>query len=138
MRRLIDQPPRARDRHVVRRRLVQPHLQKLPQAQRIGYPPGDPPLAVVGCIPSKNPISISRKYIPGTSERPPQLLVVEPLAPTLAEPIEVGFFQYPIQPLVERVPRCLGQFGPIPQRLLSLPGCGCAVLYRETIAMASS
>ena len=52
--------------------------------------------------------------------------MVEPLAPTLAEPIEVGFFQYPIQPLVERVPRCLGQFGPIPQRLLSLTLLPCS------------
>ena len=102
---------------MVRRRLVQPHLQKLPQAQRIGYPPGDPPLAV---DPLEKPDQHQPEVHPRHQRRPPQLLVVEPLAPTLAEPIEVGFFQYPIQPLVERVPRCLGQFGPIPQRLLSL------------------
>ena len=38
------QPPRARQRRVVRRRLGHVQVQKRPQTQRIGHPPRDPPL----------------------------------------------------------------------------------------------
>ena len=71
-------------------------------------------------IPSKNPISINRKYIPGGNDGRPQPLVVELPAPTLAEPIKIGFLQQLVQPPVERVSGRLGQLCPIPQRLLSL------------------
>ena len=42
----IDQPPRPRDRRVIRRRLRQTNAHKLPQRQRVRQPPRDPSLAV--------------------------------------------------------------------------------------------
>ena len=107
---------------MIRRLFIQPNLQKLPQTQGIGHPPGDASLAV---DPLEEADQHQPEVHPRRQRRSAQLLVVEPLAPTLAEPIEVGFLQNPIQPLVERVPRRLGQFGPIPQRLLSLAVLPC-------------
>ncbi len=42
----IDQPPGARQGRVIGRHLLQSHIQKTPQRQRIGCPPRNPALAV--------------------------------------------------------------------------------------------
>ncbi len=117
VRRLVHQPPRARDRHMIRRLFIQPNLQKLPQTQGIGHPPGDASLAV---DPLEEADQHQPEVHPRRQRRSAQPLVVELPAPTLAESIKIGFLQQLVQPPVERVSGRLGQLCPIPQRLLSL------------------
>jgi hypothetical protein len=102
MRLQIDQPPRARDGRVIRRLLVQLHLQKPPQRQRIRRPPRDPALTV-------DPLEIAdqqQSEVPPRHERrSPHRLRIEALTLAFDEFVELALFQQLVEPLVEWMPR---------------------------------
>jgi hypothetical protein len=65
MRGLVHQPAGARDGHMIRRPLIQPDLQKLPQTQRIRHPPRDASFALKR--------SVKRERVVLSSFRPSEL-----------------------------------------------------------------
>ena len=68
MRLQIDQPTRARDRRVVRRRFVQVQVQEAPDAQRIGRAPGDRALRVEALeIPEQQQAKVPTRRETGSS-----------------------------------------------------------------------
>src|SRR5437870_1843958 len=95
-----DQPPRARDRGVIWRRLGQPQFAKLAQRQRIRRPPRDATLPL-------NPFEISdqqqAKIPPRRQRRTPHRLRVEALTLPLYKLVEPTLLQQLVQPLVERM-----------------------------------
>src|SRR5216117_3600734 len=95
-----DQPPRARDRGVIWRRLGQPQFEKLAQRQRIRRPPRDATLPL-------NPFEISdqqqAKIPPWRQRRTPHRLRVEALTLPLYKLVEPTLLQQLVQPLVERM-----------------------------------
>ncbi|SRR5258708_5547032 len=74
MRRYIDQPPRARDRRMIRRHLLQSHSQKIAQRQRVRCPPGNSSLAV---DPFEIPDQQQAEVPPRRQTRPPHLRRIE-------------------------------------------------------------
>src|ERR1019366_3438511 len=102
MRVQIDQPPRARNRRVVRRVLVQPDAHKAPQRQRVRQSPSNPALAVDALeIPDQQRPEVD----PRRQRRPPVLGRVELCAPALDKLVEALCLQQLIQTLIERMPR---------------------------------
>src|SRR6266852_9810578 len=67
VRRPADQPARSRNRHVIRRWLVQSYVQKLPQGQRVGHPPGNASFAVDAFKKSRSSSSGNRYPEPATA-----------------------------------------------------------------------
>src|SRR5437667_1982854 len=94
------QPPRARDRGVIWRRLGQPQFSKLAQPQRIRRPPRDATLPL-------NPFEISdqqqAKIPPRRQRRTPHRLRVGSLTLPLYNLVEPTLLQQLVQPLVERM-----------------------------------
>src|SRR5438309_1402011 len=76
-------------------------------------------------IPSKNPISITRKYIPGASDGRAQFLVIEPAAAGFTKLVEPCVIEHLVQPPIERMSRSFRQIPAIPQLLLSLTSPAC-------------
>src|ERR1700730_7037036 len=103
---------------MVRRRLVQSALQKLPQARRTGHTTSDTSFAV---DPLEEADQHQTEVHARHERRTAQLLVIELAAAALAELIEAGLVQHLVQPLIERVTRSFGQFAAIPEALLPLP-----------------
>ena len=96
----VDQPPRPRDRRVIRRRFLQPDPQKTPQRQRVRRPPRHPALRVQSLeIPHQQQPEVH----PRSQTRPPHLLRLEPPAPLLHEAVRTRLFQQLIQSLIERM-----------------------------------
>src|SRR6266851_10081251 len=97
----IDQPPRPRNRRVIRRHLVQSHAQKTAQPQRIRRPPRNPPFAV-------DALEISNQQQaeipPRRQTGPPHLLRVEARTLLLHVLVKTALLQQPVQLLVERMP----------------------------------
>jgi hypothetical protein len=96
----IDQPPRPRDRRVIRCLLRKPDAHKLPKRQRIGKTPCDPSLAVDAL---EVPDQQRPKVNPRSQARPPVARRIELPAESfdkLAEPLPVKKL---IQPLVKRM-----------------------------------
>jgi hypothetical protein len=77
-----DQPPRSRNSHMIRRSLIQPDAQKLPQRQRVGHPP---------------------------RQRTPECRVIEPPAAAFSEAVESLLIEDPIQPIRRGMPRRIWQ-----------------------------
>src|SRR5438132_571646 len=95
-----DQPPRARDRGVICRRLGQPQYKKLAQRQRIRRPPRDATLAVDAF---KIPDEQQTEVPPRRQTRPPHSLRVEPGALLFHPFVKAALLQQLVQPLVERM-----------------------------------
>src|SRR5271157_5386778 len=135
----IDQPPRARNRRVVRRHLVQPDAHKAPQRQRVRQPPGNPTLAV-------DALEIAdqqrAKVNPRRQRRPPALGRIELRAPPFDKFVEALGLQQLVQPLIERMSRRRRQLGVRnPDVLLLLPllaGAHCHARIVETKAVDRS
>ena len=119
VRRFIQQPPRPRDRHVIRRGFVPPVLQKPPQTQAVGHAPANAALAGDSFKEAnqQQPEVHARRQ-----RRPPQLPVVEPAAVFLAKRVKPRLIQNPIQLLVERMPRRFGPLARVKQLFLLLSG----------------
>ena len=95
------QPPRPRDRRMVRRRRRRSQVQKRTQAQRIGRPPRDRPFRI-------QPLEVPEKQQPEVASRRqtrPSHRRVEPRAQSLHERVEASRAQNPVQSLVEGMPR---------------------------------
>ena len=120
----VDQPPRPRQRRVVRRRLVQVEVQELADAQRVGGPPRDRALRV-------QPFEVAEQQQSEVAARC-QTRAADPVgvelrALRLDESIELRVVEHPIQALVERMPRALRQVGGgDPHRFLSRPAAAFA------------
>ena len=97
----VDQPARARQGRMVRRRLVQRKVQELPDAQRIGRAPRDGPLRVQACKIAEQQQS---EIAPRRQTRPPDAVGVARRALCLDEGVEAGVVQDAIQPRVEWMP----------------------------------
>src|SRR5271167_4803664 len=104
----IDQPPRARDRRVVRRVLVQANAHKTPQRQRVRQPPSNATLR-----PDALEIADQQRaeVDPRRQRGPPILRRIELRAPPLDELVEALGLQQLIQLLVERMSRRRCQLG---------------------------
>src|ERR1035441_3479433 len=102
MRVQIDQPPRARNRRVIRRVLVQRDAHETSQCQRVRQPPGNPPLRPNALeIPDQQ----RPKVNPRRQRRTPVLLGIKLRAPGLDKLVEALGLQQLIQTLIERMPR---------------------------------
>ena len=114
----VDQPARARDRRVVRRRLAQAKSEKAPNRQRIRGTPGDPPFRVQSLeVPEQQEPEVTS----GRQARSAHAICVKLLTQPLGEPVEATRFQQYVQSPVERVSRALRQIaGDDPQRVLPL------------------
>src|SRR5215471_2053525 len=107
MRLHIDQPPRARDRRVIRRHLIQPHAQKTPQGQRVCRPPSQSPLAVD----SFEIADQQQAKIPSRRQRrSSHLFRIKRRTALLDEIIKATLFQHPVQSCIKRMCDCLWQF----------------------------
>src|ERR1035437_5901260 len=104
----IDQPPRPRDRRVIRRHLLQPDPQKPSQPQRVRCPPRPPALPVQ---PLEVPDQQQPKVHPRRQTWPPHLRRVKPPAPLFHEAIKSSFLPPFIQSLIKRMPRRSRQTG---------------------------
>src|SRR2546428_6738243 len=115
----IDQPPRARDRRVVRRVLVQRNAHKAPQRQRVRQPPGNTAFRPDGLeIPDQQ----RPKVNPRRQRRTPVLGRIEPRTLLLDKLVEALRLQQLIQTLIKRMPRSRRQLGVRdPDVLLLLP-----------------
>ena len=102
----VDQPARARQGRMVRRRLVQRKVQELPAAQRIGRAPRDGPLRVQAFKIAEQQQS---DIAPRRQTRPPDAVGVERRALCLDEGVEARVVQDAIQPRVEWMPGALRQ-----------------------------
>ena len=102
----IHQPPRPRDRGMIRRLLIQPYPQKPPQRQRVIGPPGDPALRI---DPFEIPDQQQPKVHSRHQARPPPFFRIEPPAPPLHELVETALFQQLVQTLIKRMTRALRQ-----------------------------
>src|SRR5207244_2345146 len=101
MRRFIQQPPRSRDRYVIRRGFVQSIVQKSAQAQTVGHSPAD---AALAADPFKESDQQQPKIHARSQRRPSQLRVIEIAALLLAELIEPRVVQHAVQLLVKGMP----------------------------------
>ena len=102
----IDQSARARNRRVVRRRLVQTDAQKIAQRQRIRRAPSDPALRVDAFeIADQRQPEVDPRWQARAAHR----LGIEWLALTFDEIIEVVLGQQLIQPRVERMAAEIGR-----------------------------
>src|ERR1700693_2786904 len=114
----VEQSPRPGNGNVIRGGLIHSVAQKFPQAQRVGHPPGNAPLAV-------QPFEESNQHQPEVDARSQRWSAhpvrVIPLTSTFAKLFEARLFQHPFQFPVERMPRSLGHFGAVPQPFLPLP-----------------
>jgi hypothetical protein len=96
----IDQPPRARDRRVIRRLLVQSYPQKTAQRQRIRRPPRDPPLALDPFeVPDQQQTKIPSRH----QRRTPHPLRIETRTLPLHKLIKPALLQHSVQLFVERM-----------------------------------
>src|ERR1019366_9206568 len=102
MRVQIDQPPRARDRRVVRRILVQRDAHETPQCQRVCQTPSN---AALRSDALEIPDQQSPKIDPRRQRRSPVLGRIELRAPLLDKLVEALRLQQLVQLLVKRMPR---------------------------------
>jgi len=102
----VDQPPVARDRRVVRRRVGQGVTQKLPHADRVRHSPGNAALRVDAFKVAHQQHSEVDSRRQG---RAANRLGVELLTHTLDKPIEATPTQDLVQPAVEGMARAFGQ-----------------------------
>lgn len=95
----IDQPARARDRRVIRRRFVQVQAEKAAERQRIRRPPRDAALGVHAFeVADEQQAEIQTRQQAG----PPQLRV-KLRALRFHEDVEVVRVEHLVQPLIERM-----------------------------------
>ena len=91
---------------MVRRRVVQLEVQKVPDAQRVGGAPGDRPLRV-------QPFEVAQQQQPKVAARrqtrAADAVGIEPRALVLDEGVEARVVEHLVQSLVERMPRALRQ-----------------------------
>src|SRR5712691_11042303 len=132
MRGLVHQPAGARDGHMIRRPLIQPDLQKLPQTQRIRHPPRDASFAL---DPFKETDQHHPEVHPRSQRRAAQLLVIELAAAGLAELVEACLIQHFVQPPIERMARSFRQIPAIPQHLLPLTPPACAHCHTPNLTL---
>jgi hypothetical protein len=98
----IDQPARARDRRVVRRRHFEPDAKEIAQRQRIGRTPGDATLRVNALeIPNQQQPEVDARRHARSAHR----LRVEAGALGFDEIVESVLAQQLIQPPIERMTR---------------------------------
>jgi hypothetical protein len=94
--------PRLRQPGMVRNPLGRPQTQKLPERQRVGAAPLDPPLGV-------DPLEVADHVHPEVPARwnrwRAHLGRIVRLAGRLRESVEAGGDQHPLKPIVEDVPR---------------------------------
>ena len=112
----VNQPPGARQRRMVRRRLVQLEVQKRPNAQRVGGAPGNRPFRIQA-------FKVAEQQQPevaaGGQAWPADPVDIERGALGFDEGVKARVVPHTIQPLVKRVPRALRQVGAgDPHRLL--------------------
>src|SRR5829696_1635187 len=106
----INEPSSARDRHVIRCRLVHPIAEELPQAERIRRTPRDPPLA----IKTFKETDQHQPEVNARRQRWPTCLVgVKRPALLFAEVVEFSFDQYLIKLPVERMSWRFRQLCPV-------------------------
>ena len=104
----ITQPPRARDRRVVRGRLVQLDAQEAPQRQRVGEAPPDAALRVDAFeVADQQAAKVQTRR----QRRPSHLGCVELLTAAFDEGVEAVLVEQRVKPLVERMCRCAGHVG---------------------------
>jgi len=119
VRRFIQQSPRARDGHVIRRGFFQPVLQKPPQTQAVGYAPANAALA-------GNTFKESDQQQPEvharSQRRPSQPAMIELATALFAKPVKLRFLQDPVQLLVEWMPGRLSQLARVKQVFLLVSG----------------
>jgi len=98
----IDQAAGARNRRMIRGRLVEPQAQEMAHRQRVRRPPGDPALRVQA-------FEIADQQQPkvpaGGQAGPSHHRRIERTTLRLDEPVEARGIEDLIQPYVERVPR---------------------------------
>src|SRR3989454_265587 len=96
----VDQPPRARERRVIRGRGVEAEPHEATDRERIGRAPGNPALGV-------EPFEVAEQQQPKVPPRrqpgAPHHRRVERLTLFLGEPVEAGFVEDGVQPRVERM-----------------------------------
>ncbi len=113
----VQQSPCPGNGNVIRGGLIDSVAQKFPQAQRVGHPPGNAPLAV-------QPFEESDQHQPEVDARSQRWSAhpvrVITLTFSLAKLVEARLFQHPFQFPVERMPRSFGHFGAVPQPFLPL------------------
>src|SRR5580658_8959495 len=118
MRCLIEQAARPRNRHMIRRRFIPPIFQKPPQAQAIGYSPGNAAFAADALKKSdQQSTEIHSRSQRGTS----QLGVVKLRAFAFAEGVELRLLQHSAQLLIERMTRRFSLLASVKHLLLSFP-----------------
>jgi hypothetical protein len=98
----VDQPPRPRDRRVIRRRLRDPHAYELPQRQRIGQAPRDAALTIDSFeIADRQRTKIDAGDQAWATHR----RRVEPAAKALHKRVKFLCIQKLVQALIERMTR---------------------------------
>ena len=101
----IDQPPRARNRRVIRRRLWQHESEKLAQRKRIGRSPGNRALR----IQTFEVADQQQPEVTAGRQAGPALVGIEPLTEPLDEAVEVVLIEHLIESRVEGVAGTAGQ-----------------------------
>src|SRR5664280_643872 len=99
MRLQINQSPRARDRRMIRRLLIQRDAHESAQCQRVRQSPSDAALAINAF---KIPDQQRSEVYPRRQRRPSVLGRVEFRAPALNKLIELPRLQQFVEPLIER------------------------------------
>ena len=127
MRLHVDQATGARQRRMVRRRVVQLEVQKVADAQRVGGTPRDGSFRIQALKVAEQ----QQAEIPTRRQtRPPDPVGVKPRALVLDESVEARIVEHLVQPLVERMPRALRQIcAGHPHRLL--PRSAAAFAHRH-------
>ena len=116
---LIQQPPRSRDRYVIRSGFLQSIAQKSAQAKTVGHSPADTTLAA---DPFKESDQQQSEIHARSQRRPPQFPVIEHTALFLAKRIKPRLVQHRIESLVERMARRFRPLAGIEQLFLFLSG----------------
>ena len=108
MRLHVDQPPRARQRRVVRRRLVQLQVQKLPNTQRVGGAPCDGALRVQAFKVAQQQ---QPEIPPRRQTRATDVVGIERGALRFNERVEARVIEHAVQPRVEGMPGAPREIG---------------------------
>ena len=117
----VDQPPRARERRVIRRGLVQREPEESADRQRVRRPPRNPAFRIDAFKVAEQ----QQAEVPtGLQPRSPHDRGIEAGALAFDKPIEVMRIQQRVQPRVERMARRRRQIrrGDPQQRLLGVSG----------------
>src|SRR5882672_4797309 len=119
MRGLIQQPPRSRDRHMIRRCLIESIVQESPQTQAVGHSPANAAFTLDSFEESNQQQS---EVHTRSQRRPPYFPVIELTASLLAKRVEARFVQNAVQPLVKGMSRRFSPLACVEQLFLLLPG----------------